>query len=59
MEINKILVPGVFSEHSRRALDEAVGPAKHFGAELILFHCYPLPLPSLWNVPCDTISPES
>jgi len=41
-EIHKILVPVDFSEHSRRALHEAIGLAKTFGAELHLLHCYPL-----------------
>jgi len=41
-EIHKILVPVDFSEHSQRALDEAIGLAKAFGAELHLLHCYPL-----------------
>jgi universal stress protein A len=40
MEIRKILVPVDFSEHSQRALDEAVGLAKVFGAQLHLLHCY-------------------
>ena len=40
MEIRKILVPVDFSEHSQRALDEASGLAKAFGAELHLLHCY-------------------
>ncbi|MGH7337791.1 MAG: universal stress protein [Myxococcota bacterium] len=40
MEIRKILVPVDFSEHSQRALDEAIGLAKSFGAQLHLLHCY-------------------
>ena len=59
MEVRKILVPVDFSEHSQRALDEAVSLAKQFGAEVVLFHCYPLPIPSLASVPYDTITPES
>ena len=39
-EIAKILVPVDFSDHSQRALDEAIGLAKRFGAELHLLHCY-------------------
>ena len=39
-EIHKILVPVDFSEHSKRALDEAIGLAKVFHAELHLLHCY-------------------
>ena len=58
MEIHKILVPVDFSEHSERALDAAVSVARHFGAELLLFHCYPLPIPSLTGVP-STVTPES
>jgi len=41
-EIHKILVPVDFSEHSRRALHEAIGFAKAFRAELHLLHCYAL-----------------
>jgi nucleotide-binding universal stress UspA family protein len=40
MEIHKILVPVDFSDHSQRALDEAIGFAKAFGAQLHLLHCY-------------------
>jgi nucleotide-binding universal stress UspA family protein len=40
MDIRKILVPVDFSEHSQRALDEAIGLAKTFGAQLHLLHCY-------------------
>jgi nucleotide-binding universal stress UspA family protein len=43
-EIHKILVPIDFSEHSQRALDEAIGLAKVFRAEIHLLHCYPLDL---------------
>jgi nucleotide-binding universal stress UspA family protein len=39
-EIHKILVPVDFSEHSQRALDEAIGLARKFDAELHLLHCY-------------------
>jgi nucleotide-binding universal stress UspA family protein len=55
--IRKILVPVDFSDHSRKAFEEAVGLAKHFGAELILFHCYPIP--TAGPAPYDTILPES
>jgi nucleotide-binding universal stress UspA family protein len=58
-EIHKILVPVDFSEDSQRALDEAIGLAKHFGAELIVFHCYQIPIPSIGGVPYDTIPPAS
>ena len=40
MDIRKILVPVDFSDHSQRALDEAIAFAKAFGAELHLLHCY-------------------
>ena len=40
MDIRKILVPVDFSDHSQRALDEAIGLAKAFGAQLHLLHCY-------------------
>lgn len=40
LEIRKILVPVDFSDHSRRALEEAIGLAKMFGAQLHLLHCY-------------------
>jgi universal stress protein A len=58
VEIRKILVPVDFSDPSQRALDAAISVAKHFGSELTLFHCYPLPLPSLTRVPYDSITPE-
>jgi universal stress protein A len=58
VEIHKILVPVDFSEPSQRALDAAVSVARHFGSELLLFHCYPLPIPSLTRVP-STVTPES
>ena len=40
MEIDKIVVAIDFSEHSRRALVEAIGLAKKFDAELHLIHCF-------------------
>lgn len=39
-EIRTILVPVDFSEHSRRALDDAIGLAKTWGAGIHLLHCY-------------------
>jgi universal stress protein A len=39
-EIHRILVPVDFSEHSQRALDEAIALAQKFDAELHLLHCY-------------------
>lgn len=38
-----ILVPVDFSEHSQRALEEAIALAGAFDAELHLLHCYPGP----------------
>jgi nucleotide-binding universal stress UspA family protein len=38
--IRKILVPVDFSDHSARALEEAIGLAKTFRAEMHLLHCY-------------------
>jgi universal stress protein A len=55
--IRKILVPVDFSDHSERALDAAIVFAKRFGAELIVFHCYPIP--TAGPAPYDTILPES
>jgi nucleotide-binding universal stress UspA family protein len=46
MEIRKILVPVDFSDHSQRALDEAIWLAKAFDAQLHLLHCYQIhPVP--------------
>ena len=42
MDVRKILVPVDFSKHSARALQEAIGFAKVFGASLELLHCYSL-----------------
>ena len=56
-QVHKILVPVDFSDHSQRALDAAIGLAKHFAAELIVFHCYPIP--TAGPAPYDTILPES
>ena len=38
----KILVPVDFSDHSREALDVAIGLAEAFGGEIHLLHCYPI-----------------
>jgi nucleotide-binding universal stress UspA family protein len=55
-ELHKILVPIDFSEHSRRALDEAIGLALKFDAELHLLHCYQLyPLGGI--PPYDVVMP--
>ena len=59
MEIRKILVPVDFSADSQRALDEAIGLARIFDADLTLFHCYPIPIPSFGRVPFGTVAPES
>jgi nucleotide-binding universal stress UspA family protein len=42
MEIRKIIVPVDFSDHSRKAMDTAVGLAKQFGATVHLLHSYPI-----------------
>jgi universal stress protein A len=39
-KIGKILVPVDFSDHSLRALEEAIEFAKVFGAEVHLLHCF-------------------
>ncbi len=38
----KFLVPVDFSDHSREALDVAIGLAEAFGGEIHLLHCYPI-----------------
>jgi nucleotide-binding universal stress UspA family protein len=59
MEIHRILVPVDFSEHSQRALDEAIGLAKIFRAEVHLLHCYqPYPLGAA-ATSYDVVVPES
>ena len=40
MKVEKILVPMDFSDHSRQALEQAVGLAKTFGASIDLLHSY-------------------
>jgi universal stress protein A len=55
--VHKILVPVDFSDNSQHALDEAIGLAKHFGAEVLVYHCYPIP--TAGPAPYDTILPES
>jgi len=57
LEIHKILVPVDFSDHSRRALDEAIGLAEVFGAELHLLHCYQIHPASI--APYGIVVPES
>jgi len=58
MEIHKILAPVDFSEHSERALDQAIGLAKRFGAELHLLHCYQV-YPVGAVAPDDVTPPQS
>jgi nucleotide-binding universal stress UspA family protein len=58
VEIHKILVPVDFSEYSQRALDEAIGLAKKFAAELHLLHCYQI-YPVGAVAPYDIVLPES
>jgi nucleotide-binding universal stress UspA family protein len=43
--VKKILVPTDFSPPAARALDEAIGLARVFGASVTLFHVYGLPAP--------------
>ena len=57
--IHRILVPVDFSEHSERALDEAVGLAKRFGAELHLLHCYQIYPVGAVGFPYDVALPGS
>jgi nucleotide-binding universal stress UspA family protein len=57
-EIHKILVPVDFSSHSRRALDEAIGLAKVFRAEIHLLHCYQIINPGAIS-PYGVVVPES
>jgi nucleotide-binding universal stress UspA family protein len=42
----RILAPIDFSEHSQRALEEAIALAKKFGAELHLLHCLEMFVPN-------------
>jgi universal stress protein A len=51
LPIQRILVPVDFSEHSEHALDEAIGLAKQFGAELHLLHCYQIYPPGAFGYP--------
>jgi len=57
-DLHKILVPIDFSEHSRRALDEAIGLALKFDAELHLVHCYQL-YPVGGIPPYDVVMPAT
>ena len=58
MEIRKILVPVDFSDDSRSAFDQAIALARHFDAELTLYHCYPIPIPSIGRVPFGSVAPQ-
>ena len=57
MDIRKILVPVDFSDHSQRALDEAIGLAKAFGAQLHLLHCYQIHATAI--APYGIVVPET
>lgn len=59
LAIHRILVPVDFSEHSARALEEAIGLAKRFGAELHLLHCYQIYPAGAVGFPYDVALPES
>lgn len=62
LQIQRILVPVDFSAHSQRALDEAIGLAKSFRAEVHVLHCYQ-PYPASAAVPSyashGVVIPES
>jgi universal stress protein A len=58
-QIRKILVAVDFSEHSQRALDDAIGLAKKFGAELHLLHCYQIYPGDEVGFPSTVALPES
>jgi nucleotide-binding universal stress UspA family protein len=56
-EIHRILVPVDFSDHSQRALEEAVALAPRFGAEVDLLHCHQIHPQAL--APYGLFTPES
>jgi nucleotide-binding universal stress UspA family protein len=56
-EIRRILVPVDFSDHSQRALEEAIAFATTFGAEVHLLHCYPINAQAI--APYGLIVPET
>jgi universal stress protein A len=58
-DIHRILVAIDFSEHSQRALGEAIGLAKKFGAELHLVHCYQVQPVEAIGAPYGVVVPES
>jgi nucleotide-binding universal stress UspA family protein len=58
-EIRRILVPVDFSEHSQRALDDAIGLAEKFGAELHLLHCYEVYPAGAIGFPYNVAIPET
>ena len=58
-EFRRILVPVDFSEHSARALDDAIGLAKKFGAELHLLHCYEVYPAGAVGFPYNVAIPET
>jgi len=53
----KILVPIDFSEHSARALEQAMALARTFGSELHLLHCYQINIGAI--SPYGIVLPES
>ena len=55
--IHRILVPIDFSEHSERALEDAVALAKKFEAELHLIHCYQVYPESMVSVRYELAAP--
>jgi nucleotide-binding universal stress UspA family protein len=57
LEFHKILVPVDFSELSQRALDQAIGLAVKFGAEIHLLHC--CQLDPIAMAPYDIVLPAS
>jgi nucleotide-binding universal stress UspA family protein len=58
-EIRKILVPVDFSDDSARALQEAIGLAKIFKAELHLLHCYQINPGAASMSPYGIVVPET
>ena len=47
MKVERILVPFDFSDHSKRALDHAIGFAKKFEAAIDLLHSYRIHYPGV------------
>jgi len=59
LTIRRILVPVDFSEHSERALEQAIELAKTIGAEVHLLHCYQLFPAGAVATSYDVVVPES